>query len=403
MFVGIGDAALPYEPPWNAGFEQRLAAVYTSRPCKAIWLYEQPDTSTFRYRVFNVVESLAADPKARIAAAWFTEREIPLIEDLVEAVDVVVVCRMRYSAALARLVARAKAAGARVLFDCDDLVFDTRYVHLIVESLDEDVSKAAIWETWFGWVGRIEASMRLCDGGIATNPYLAERLFDALGGKRVGVIPNFLNRQQQEASVALLETKQKSAWARDARVTIGYFSGSPSHNHDFEIAVPALARLLESNSRVDLRVVGFPGPMGALSAYAGRIELIPLQDFINLQRMIAAVEVNIVPLQDNTFTNCKSELKFFEAAAVGTWTVATPTSTYGAAISHGETGLLAHAHEWDDRLQKAVALAQNARDYAAAAERAARVAFSRYGWDLFSDCIVDALSLNPARASAAHS
>jgi glycosyltransferase involved in cell wall biosynthesis len=161
--------------------------------------------------------------------------------------------------------------------------------------------------------------------------------------------------------------------------------------------------LLESNPRVDLRIVGYPSPMGALSPHAGRIKFIPLQDFINLQRMIAAVEINIVPLQENAFTNCKSELKFFEAAAVGTWTVATPTSTYGAAISHGETGLLAHAHEWDDRLQEAVALAQNARDYVAAAERAARVAFSRYGWDLFSDCIVDALALGQARASALHS
>jgi len=30
------------------------------------------------------------------------------------------------------------------------------------------------------------------------------------------------------------------------------------------------------------------------------------------------VEIVIAPLQENVFTNCKSELKYFEAAIVGT-------------------------------------------------------------------------------------
>ena len=59
-----------------------------------------------------------------------------------------------------------------------------------------------------------------------------------------------------------------------------------------------------------------------------RIEVCPLQDFVNLQRLIGEVEINIVPLQDNAFTNCKSELKYFEAAIVETVTVATPTYTF---------------------------------------------------------------------------
>ncbi len=391
MFTGIPKEPFPYEPLWTTAFEQRLAALQCGRPRKAVLLYDKPDTSTFRYRVFNVVESLAADPDERIAATWFAEPEFQLIEDLIEAVDIVIICRVPYTATLARLAARAKAAGARVLFDCDDLVFDARYVRLIAETLDQDFSTAAALNFWFAYVGRLEASARLCDGGVATNSFMARRLSDTLGGKPVGIVPNYLNRGQQQVSCSLLDAKRKSGWERTRGVTIGYFSGTPSHNRDFEIVVPALKRLLASNPDVNLRIVGFLDMKDSLSDFAGRVEALPLQDFINLQRLVAEVEINIVPLQENDFTNCKSELKFFEAACVGTWTVATPTSTYAAAISHGETGHLARAHEWDERLQEAVALAARPEDYVAAVERAARVALSRYSWNSFSDCIVDAL------------
>jgi len=41
----------------------------------------------------------------------------------------------------------------------------------------------------------------------------------------------------------------------------------------------------------------------------------PFQDFINLQRVIGHVEINLVPLQFNTFTTA-SRIEIVEAAAV---------------------------------------------------------------------------------------
>ena len=84
--------------------------------------------------------------------------------------------------------------------------------------------------------------------------------------------------------------------------------------------------------RVVLRVVGCLEPGQELTKYRDRIEMFPLQDFLNLQRYVAQVEINIAPLQDNVFTNCKSELKFFEAAICGTLTLASPTFCFRNAI-----------------------------------------------------------------------
>ncbi len=173
-------------------------------------------------------------------------------------------------------------------------------------------------------MARYNAVMRLCDRAIATNPFLAAQM-ESAGHIRSQVIPNFLHEVQQAVSTELYEAKRNSGFRSDGTITIGYFSGSPTHNRDFAVAVPALARLMDDDPRIRLRVVGFLEAKGELEKYGSRVEVYPLQDPMNLQRLIAEVEINISPLQNNLFTNCKSELKYFEAAIAGTITIATPT------------------------------------------------------------------------------
>ena len=389
MFSHLVHGALPYDPPWEReGLDDRLAALHGDRP-RIAWLYEKPDTSTYRYRVYNMVEGLRADRRQRASAAWFELADVPALMQRLPEIDTLVVARVRYDHVVARLIAAARAHGVRVLFDCDDLVFDTRYVHLVLDTLAQDAAHPGAWDWWFAYMGRIEATARLCDGGIATNDYLAERMREVVPGP-VAIVPNFLNRRQQEVSDDLLTRKRMRRFVADGPVTIGYFSGTPSHNHDFAIVVGALCRLLERDPDVHFRIVGFMVDIGALASFGHRVERLPLHDWVNLQRLIAEVEVNIAPLQENVFTNCKSELKFFEAAAVGTWTVATPTTTFAAAMEGEGAGRLCRAHDWDAALEEAVALARTPQRYAAAAETNADAVRDRYGWNQFADSIVEA-------------
>lgn len=395
MFPDLTAGPLPYVAPWSQPLDMRLDALRQGRQ-RVAWLYEKPDTSTFRYRCFNPVETLAATQPA-IGAAWFELEDIPVLLDELPSLSALVICRVRYDLAVARLVARARATGVRLLFDCDDLVFDTRHVHLLLDTLDQDTAPAIAWDTWFAMIGRLEATARLCEAGITTNDVLADHLARTIGGGTrrvpVGIVPNYFERRQQEVSRELLAAKRARGFRGNGRVTIGYFSGTPTHNRDFAVAAPALARLLAADPGVDIRVVGFLDPSGPLAPFRHRVEVVPLQDYINLQRVIAEVEVNIAPLQDNVFTNCKSELKFFEAAAVGTWTIASPIFTFRRAIRDGETGRLARAHEWDAALAEAVALVRDSERFAPMAEAAAAEVDIRYGWDRFTDHIVAATGL----------
>jgi len=364
-------APVAYQDPWTATFAERKATLLSGDP-RIAYYYARPDTSTFRYRAFNMIEALRyAEPDA--SAAWLTTDDGARAMEVLDEIDLLVVCRALYTPHVGALIARAKSLGKRVLFDVDDLVFDDRYTHLVMETLAQPVEEQSL-QFWFGHIARSGCTMRLCDGVITTNAFLAERIRDFCG-LPTWTIPNFLNHAQIEWSSRIRAAKQHSDWERDGHVDIGYFSGTPTHERDFALIEPALVTLLESNPAVRLRIVGFPPQSELLAPFAHRIETLPLQDFLNLQRVIGDVELNIVPLQDNEFANCKSELKYFEAAIVGTVTIATPTFTYRAVIDHGWNGYLATAQQWEDVLRERVATVD---EVPTVAERAAVDALERY-------------------------
>jgi glycosyltransferase involved in cell wall biosynthesis len=275
---------------------------------------------------------------------------------------------------------RARARGVAVLYDVDDLVFDPASVTLILETLDQNPWDEATLDVWYAALGRNGALLRMCDRAIATNEFLAGRIAD-FSKLPTGIIPNFLNAEQQALSSRLFGEKRRSGFLSDGSIHVGYFSGTPTHNRDFAIAAPALARLMDEDPRVVLRIAGFLDLDERLSRHRGRVEFIPLQDFLNLQRLVAEVEVNIAPLQNNVFTNCKSELKYFEAAIAGTITVASPTFTFARAITDGDNSFLATSYEWDSKLQAAVDLALQPDRYAGMAERGFQHARETYGWN----------------------
>src|ERR1700722_3208120 len=197
---------------------------------RAAYFYSVPDTSTFRYRAYNISQSLTAcGGPGRPSAGWFIDADLEQMGRVLDACDVLVLCRNSlYTDRIARLAAQARARNRRILFDVDDLVFDPAYAHLMVDTLGLDKHNPAVWDYWFAYIGRVGATYSLCDGALVTNDYLGARA-RAWSSKPVRVIPNFLNREQQDISDRVWEAKDSTAWTNDGRIHLGYFSGSPSH------------------------------------------------------------------------------------------------------------------------------------------------------------------------------
>lgn len=389
MLLAAHTPPLDYSVPWNISFEDRLAS-FCARPLRVAYLYEAPDTSTFRYRVFNMVDALNASDTG-ISASWFVLADMPRMDRVLDRADALILCRTRFGPDVDRLLSRAATRKIPVLFDVDDLVFDPQYISLIIDALDQAIAAERIWDMWFAYVGRMAATLRCCPRAITTNAYLADKISAANPGIITNVVPNFLNRLQQETSQAIWNAKLESGFDRDDTLHIGYFSGTPSHNRDFQVAAPAIAQILDNVPNAKLRIVGFLDLKEPLASYRDRIEFFPLQDFPNLQRLIGEVEISISPLQNNLFTNCKSELKYFEAAIVGTLTIASPTFTFQQAIQDGKNGYLSCAHEWESKLAAAIDLVHDTEHYAALAKRAYQHALSTYHWQRYAQQIKSAI------------
>ena len=357
MFLGLPEK-VAYTEPWFSNFEDRFAQLTTGsgkQRLKIAYFYETQDSSTFRYRVFNMVETLNSTPE-KFSSSFFTLDDLPAMSRVVREANILILCRVRYTDAISNIIMQAKAAGCRVLYDVDDLIFDTDYAHLVVNTLGEKLTEK-MWNRYFAYISRLGTVLKLCDQALVTNAMLAERVRD-FAQVEAHVLPNFLNDAQLNLSASLYEKKKEKNFERDDKIHVGYFSGSPTHNRDFSIVAGVLARLLDKDERITLRLGGHLDSE-ELERFSARIEKFPMQDFLNLQLLQAKTEVNLVPLQSNFFTDCKSDLKYFEAGIVGTVTVASPVFAYRSSIEDGKNGFLAGDREWEEKIDAAIKKVDN--------------------------------------------
>lgn len=373
--------------PWELSYGERLKMLGNGH-CKIAFYYgNMPDSSTYRYRVYNMVQVLRAAPKG-ISASYFHRGDLEHIAEIFSVADIIIIARARYCHRIGHAISMAKNKGKKLIYDIDDLVFDTRYIHLILNTIGVDYTNDDMWQYWFGDISRYSSVLALCDEITTTNDYLADKVRD-FTKKNVTVIPNFLNREQLEISKKLLQSKREGNYKSIEPVYLGYFSGTRTHNQDFQIITDAVTHLFKKYDNIRLRITGLLDLDERLTPWSERIEFQPYLDFVSLQKSIAEIDINLIPLQDNEFTNCKSELKYFEAGIVGTVSIASPTYVYVNAIRDGHNGFLANTYEWAEKIEQ---LLNNKEDYSLIAENAYQYSERNYSWSNLSDQIVETFS-----------
>ena len=333
--------------PWATTLEERLAIFWEAKKVgKKIALYfvKAPDSSTFRYRCFNV--SQITNKSKKWQAVVFFRYELKTVKELIAQSDLLVFGRQsRWDSVIKSVIDKAKLNNVPTLFDLDDLVFDRKYLLLVTNTIGE-MSSLDYWAPYFD---DIHATAEKVDGFLVTNAFLGEKIKETFK-KPYRVIMNSLNEEQLAASEAYLILGVK-----EGRNTfdIGYFSGSPTHVNDLDVALPEVLAFLETHENARLKVVGLMEFDERANRFLenGQIKFLPPVDFRKLQRVMCETDINIAPLTINDFTNCKSELKFFEAAAVETTTIAAPTYTFKKAIKDGKNGLLAQPGEWYEKIE----------------------------------------------------
>jgi glycosyltransferase involved in cell wall biosynthesis/GT2 family glycosyltransferase len=280
------------------------------------------------------------------------------LEDLV-GMSVVVIWRAPLNDHISRVISISRDEGATVIFDVDDLMFRpelavAKIIDAIrVQRLSEDATQSFFW--------RIFKTIEQCDLVTCPTEELAHQLRHL--GRPAYVLPNGFDH----ATRAIARRAMRD-WndIKDDLLRIGYASGTRTHQRDFAIAVPAIARLLREHpaARLTLFVDSSSGEgvvladeFPELKDLQHRIEWRGLVKLADLPKELARFAINIAPLETgNEFCEAKSELKFFEAALAGVPTIASPTGPFKRAIIHGVTGMLAaNDDEWYAALSALIA------------------------------------------------
>ncbi len=261
--------------------------------------------------------------------------------------------RVAYSESIEALIEAAQRSSKPVVFDTDDLVFDEKVISYM--RAIESMSKREVDQVYARARGYYKTLSR-CNFATVSTEYLREAVVNLFPDVRGFVTPNMLSDAQLDLAAQALKSEDLGNPIDKRSVTIGYFSGTRTHNADFNECASALIRILEAHPNVRLLLVGYLDVGREFTGFGRRVTQHRFVPWQRLSRLLSKVDINLAPLEiDNPFTTCKSDLKYIEAAIMGIPTVASAVGSFEKSINHGENGFLCRTEEdWFNCLSRLV-------------------------------------------------
>lgn len=303
-----------------------------------------------RYRVLNKAEQLR---KNGFAVKVVNASKLSLAQ--AQYASHIIIYRAPWSAQLQLLCDLAREEHKPVYFDIDDLVFDTLYTDQLSYTQGLSEKEKGNYDAGVKNYGKMLAA---CDGAIISTNQLKEELL-----KYKDTV--LLNRNLASSELIAVSSQfLKEDFGVDDRIKIGYFSGSISHNENFELIKPAIKEVLDKYPTVELHIVGHLDIPQDMKQYSRRIIVHEYVDWKALPQLISQVDINLAPLVDSVFNRAKSEIKWIEAALVKVPTIASHIGAFADMMIDGQTGLLAKDSEWEEKLESLILSADLRRELA---------------------------------------
>ena len=303
-----------------------------------------------RYRVSHQREQILA---GNMTSSQIFYKDIKL--ELVNQYRMFIFYRCPYTEDVGAFINLAKKYNKKVYFDVDDLVIDTKYTDTISYVANMPRQDKLIYDNGVKLMG---ITLGMCDGAITTTEALANELKQYV--PEVYINRNVVSERMVELSEKVLADKkelEKNEIKKKAieKVILGYFSGSITHNADFQMILPAIIKIMTKYSFVKLSIVGELDLPQELKKFKKRIIINKFVNWEKLPELIGSVDINLVPLEQSVFNAAKSENKWTEASLVKVVTVASKVGALERMIKHGETGILCENNEeWFTQLEQMI-------------------------------------------------
>lgn len=297
---------------------------------KVIFLAEYVSFSS-RYRMEHMREELLY--QGVTGELWETDN-IPKKINWDE-VAAVVIYRCRYREPLKSFMEAAGRRKIRIFYDIDDFIFDYESIRDLPFMSGKDYTDYDVY------CEKIAQCMRQSDALIVSTDHLQTAVKETFPDK-----PVMVNRNVASAEMVILSIlAQRKKSCMSDRVVIGYFSGSHTHNQDFALIADSVEKFMRDHEDVYFKVVGCLELPPGLKKMEDRVICVNFVDWQELPAEIATVDINLMPLEQSFFHECKSENKWMEAALVRVPTIGSYTEEVAGATCPGEDILLCKTEE----------------------------------------------------------
>lgn len=291
-----------------------------------------------RYRCYHPAETLMAEGHSCtvISAAHFFDN--PSLQH-----DVFVFHRPNAARSnVARVFAALRKSGAVIIADYDDLIFGDE--RLALESSAAKNGTLTDEKAIDAFRSNLEALCQFDKVTASTEPLVA-RVREFNPGAEALLAPNVI-----PPSILSTHKDYRTPFVRRPNTSIGYFAGTRSHDKDFPVVEAALHRVLCEHPEFNLLVVGPVAMPRSLSALPN-VSTAPVVNFLRLPALMSMCSTVIAPLEASDFNDCKSRVKFLEAALAGCQLIASPIPDLRA-IGAGHLTLADGLDDWYEALSE---------------------------------------------------
>lgn len=235
--------------------------------------------------------------------------------DMIDQADIIVIQRFYPRKGTVPYIEKMLSSGKPVIYEVDDLLLDLPADNHLKSWAGETVDL-------FPWLlPRVTAI-------TVSTPLLAKEF--SVFNPSVHVIPNLADTELFQAVV----TK------KNGPVIIG-FSGTVTHARDLKKIGEALFRVADRyGDKVAFSFMGLSA--SEFSSLPGFRFLDFERDYASYGKALSSsgIDIALVPLQDNNFNRCKSNIKWLEYSACGIAGVYADLPPYNTSIRHGASGVL---------------------------------------------------------------
>lgn len=290
----------------------------------ALLTTQHPSLPSIAIRLIEPL-SLQEYYSVKIASGIHNQNQLRIDYEALLMRDIIIVQRDFSTESTLPLLKKLKALGKKLVYETDDAF------HLIPEHHSKALHRAkapAIFEF-----------AKIADAITVSTNALADE-FKTYG--QTCVMPNRLSPKLWND--ALLNTANQLREKYDSeRVRIGIVGGV-DHQLDLNLLVEAIQSLVQENRNIHWVAYG-DGAVNLLKSMVPENMLSVIKtnfDYTTHPQRLAemAVDIALVPLVDDAFNRCRSNLKFLEFGFLGVATVFSNVESYNTSVVDGETGLL---------------------------------------------------------------